>query len=250
MILRNGHRGGPLRPTPQLIMGILVVITGLVLTADNFGWVDADEVLSYWPGVLVAVGLSKMMRGGARSGQVFGGLLVIGGAFLLADRLRVFEVAVWRFWPLAFVAVGGLLIARAMGWFQAGAAPEGGVPGVTPSAGSITASADHTISEFAMWSGVQRRVSTSAFKRGDLTAIMGGIEVDLRQAAAAGGEAVIDVFVMWGGVEITVPPDWSVSNEIVAIMGGAEDTSTGTQASRSRLIVRGFVIMGGVEIKT
>ena len=49
------------------------------------------------------------------------------------------------------------------------------------------------------------------FRRADLTAIMGGVEVDLR-GASTGQEAVIDVFAWWGGIEITVPPDWAVSN--------------------------------------
>jgi predicted membrane protein len=79
---------------------------------------------------------------------------------------------------------------------------------------------------------------------------MGGIELDLRAAGTATGEAVIDVFVMWGGVEIWVPPDWAVSNEVNLLMGGAEDRSTGAQGATHRLIVRGFVVMGGLEIKT
>ena len=79
---------------------------------------------------------------------------------------------------------------------------------------------------------------------------MGGIELDLRGASTAGGEAIIDVFAMWGGIEIKVSPDWSVSNQAIAIMGGVEDKSKATSDARHRLIVRGFVLMGGVEIKT
>jgi hypothetical protein len=70
-------------------------------------------------------------------------------------------------------------------------------------------------------------VSSPVFRHADLTAVMGGIELDLRQAGTGGGEAVIDVFVMWGGIEITVPPDWAVSNQVVPIMGGAEDSAWG-----------------------
>ena len=95
-----------------------------------------------------------------------------------------------------------------------------------------------SLSEFAMWSGLQRRVASPAFRRAELTAIMGGIELDLRQAGTENGEAVIDVFVMWGGIEITVPPDWAVSNQVTPILGGSEDKSTGTQQSRNRLIVK------------
>jgi radical SAM superfamily enzyme YgiQ (UPF0313 family) len=81
--------------------------------------------------------------------------------------------------------------------------------------------------------------------RADLTAIMGGVEVDLRGASTGGQEAVIDVFAWWGGIEITVPPDWAVSNQVVVFMGGVDDSSSGTQDARNRLVVRGFVVMGG-----
>jgi predicted membrane protein len=101
-----------------------------------------------------------------------------------------------------------------------------------------------------MWAGKQRRVTSTAFRHADLTAIMGGIELDLRQAATDDGEAVVDLFVMWGGVEIWVPPDWAVSNQVGLLMGGAEDKSSGRQDARHRLIVRGFCLMGGIEIKT
>ena len=95
-----------------------------------------------------------------------------------------------------------------------------------------------------------RAATSPAFRRGDLVAVMGGIELDLRQAGTDHGEAVIDVFVLWGGIDITVPPDWAVSNQVTPILGGAEDKSTGHQQARHRLIVKGVVIMGGVEIKT
>ena len=104
--------------------------------------------------------------------------------------------------------------------------------------------------EIAFWSGIERRVSAPDFRQADLTAIMGGIWLDLRGAQTASGEAVIDVFALWGGIEIVVPPDWAVVNQIRPVMGGVEDHSTGLQTAQHRLVLRGFAVMGGVEIKT
>src|SRR5690606_41737125 len=106
-----------------------------------------------------------------------------------------------------------------------------------------------TCSDLAFWAGVERKVSTTSFRRADLTAIMGGIQMDFRNASI-NGEAVIDLFVLMGGVEIRVPPDWNVTNQIVAVMGGLQDHSTGPADSPHRLILRGFVVMGGAEVKT
>lgn len=226
------------RLTPQAVLGVLIVGFGLLLTADNFNLLDADQILRFWPLVFVAVGATKLVQSDTTSGRVFGGFLIVIGALMIADEFWVIDVDVERLWPLVLVAVGAFIVYRAARGESS--CPPGG-PGT----------ADNQISEFAFWSGKVRKNASPAFRRADLTAVMGGVELDLRGAStAAGQEAVIDVFVWWGGVEITVPPDWAVSNQVVAIMGGAEDSSTGTQASTNRLIVRGFCIMGGVEIKT
>lgn len=226
------------RLTPQAVLGALIVVFGLLLTADNFDILDADKVLRFWPMVFVAVGLTKLVQSDTGSGQLFGGALAGLGVLMIADEFWSIHFDIGRLWPLALVAVGGFIVYRA-------------ARGETVCAPAPATTSDTQISEFAFWSGKVRKNASPGFRRGDLTAVMGGVELDLRGAStAAGQEAIIDVFVWWGGVEITVPPDWAVSNQIVAIMGGADDSSTGTQASTNRLIVRGFCIMGGVEIKT
>ena len=101
----------------------------------------------------------------------------------------------------------------------------------------------------AILGGVSRGNNSRAFRGADLLAIMGGCQLDLRQAAIH-GEAVIDVFTMWGGIEIRVPEDWTVVSEILPLMGGVEDKTRPPQgATAHRLTLRGFAIMGGVEIK-
>lgn len=226
------------RLTPQAVLGALIVVFGLLLTADNFRILDADKILRFWPMVFIAVGLTKLVQSDTGSGQAFGGFLASIGVLMIADEFWDIHFDIGRLWPLALVAVGGFIVYRALRG--------------EPSCGTLgTTSSDSEISEFAFWSGKVRRIASPGFRRADLTAVMGGVEVDLRGASTpAGQDAVIDVFVWWGGVEITVPPDWAVSNQIVAIMGGAEDSSTGTQGATNRLVVRGFCIMGGVEIKT
>jgi Cell wall-active antibiotics response 4TMS YvqF/Domain of unknown function (DUF5668) len=282
------HSSGPIRVTPQVILGVGIVIFGLALTADNAGWADAQDILRFWPLAIVAVGLAKFLGSSSRSSRLFAGIVTVVGAAMTAEQVFNVRIRVWDWWPLAIVAMGLVIISKAFGGgpkrpqrpragevtssdpfygtplgvpstgdmtgadttSSPGAAPSSEAP---PSPGAVplrSTTSDADISEFAMWSGTQRRVASSNFRRGDLTAIMGGIEVDLRQASTAGGEAVIDVFALWGGIEIRVPPDWNVSNRVTAIMGGAEDSSTGTQAAKHRLVVRGFAIMGGVEIKT
>ena len=238
--------------TPRLIIGLAIVGVGLAFLADNLGWARAGDFLRFTPVVVMAVGLVKLLQDRTSSGRMFGALLLAMGTVSTIDTFFYRDLHFWRWWPLAIVAFGILILLRAFGVddgskeARARIVAEVGRPADAARPGTTA----QDMNEVAIWSGVNRRVSSPAFRRANLTAIMGGVEFDLRQAGADHGEAVIDVFVIWGGIEIKVPPDWAVSNEITAIMGGAEDRSTGTQQARNRLIVRGVVIMGGVDIKT
>jgi predicted membrane protein len=221
------------RVTPQAVIALVIILFGLVLTGDNLGWVNSDRVFGLWPLAVVVIGLAVVAQGGSRS-RTFAGWVITGiGALFTTAVVFEMPLRLGDWWPIVFVAMGIIMLLRAFGRDEA-----------KPAVG------DQVISDVAIWSGTQRRVSSPAFRRGDLTAIMGGVEIDLRTAGTANGEAVIDVFVLWGGIEIRVPPDWDVSNQVIAIMGAAEDKSTGTQDARHRLVLRGFVLMGGVEVKT
>lgn len=246
---------------PRVVFGLLVVLFGLVMLLDNLDVLSAWDLLRYWPVGLMFVGVAYMAQADSRSERVFGAILIAVGVLFVSDIFFGIEIQIWRWWPLAVVIFGALMVARAFrpedsnnkSMVHVGVVFGGSSqPRLGPAVGSATraGSQDPTYTELAIFSGIERRVASPAFKRADLTAIMGGIEFDLRQAATDNGEAVIEVFVTWGGIEIIVPPDWAVSNKITAIMGGVEDQSAGTQMSQNRLVIKGVVVMGGVTIKT
>jgi predicted membrane protein len=110
--------------------------------------------------------------------------------------------------------------------------------------------ANASISAMAVLGAVTRGNNSTAFRGGELTAVLGGCEIDLRHAAI-NGEAVIEIFALWGGIDIRVPEDWTVVSAVVPVLGGVEDKTRPPQegASRHRLVLRGFVVMAGVEIK-
>ena len=83
---------------------------------------------------------------------------------------------------------------------------------------------------------------------GDLTAIMGGGKIDLRDARIQEKEAVLDVFTLMGGLEIQVPEGWVVEPRFTPILGGYQDrTSRATQGTQ-RLVINGTAIMGGITV--
>jgi hypothetical protein len=154
--------------------------------------------------------------------------------WLLLESMAIVTVRLWDLWPMLLVLIGGSMVWR----------------GMTGRRDDISTADSHsTVSAVAVLAGLNRGNNSKTFHGGDLTAVLGGCQVDLRQASIE-GEAVIDVFAMWGGIEIRVPENWTVSARVTPILGGYEDkTRPVRDATAQRLVVRGFVIMGGVEVK-
>ena len=101
--------------------------------------------------------------------------------------------------------------------------------------------------------GTQEKISTKTFKGGYVRAVMGGVELDLSEAAIETPPATIEATVVMGGAEIKVPRNWQVKTETRVIMGGVEVTGGRERSSEETtpdLVMTGKVIMGGIEIKS
>lgn len=219
--------------TPQVVLGLAVILFGLVLTLDNLDLVDGRQVFRLWPVAVIAIGVSHLThdRNGPR--LLVGVPWIIVGTLLLLSNLGIVHVHVWDLWPLVLIAIGAYLVWQAIDRRR-------------PRSDDGSAS----VGAVAVMSGIQRKTNAASFRGGELTAVMGGVELDLRQAGLNGGEAVIDVFAFWGGIELRVPENWTVVSKVIPLMGGYEDKTRPPKHDMShRLVVRGMVIMGGVEVK-
>jgi predicted membrane protein len=224
-----------LRFTPQLVVGLIVIAVGVLMTLDNLELVDASRYLRFWPAALIVLGVVKIWHSREGMGGSFGGFLfVVIGAWLLLEQTALVRISFWDMWPALLVAFGMFLVWKGIA-----------SPRRRPSVMS-----NDLVSAMAVLGGVSQGNNSPAFRGGDLTAVLGGCELDLRHAAID-GEAVIEVFAMWGGIEIRVPQDWTVVSHITPIMGGVDDQTRPPQAAaaRHRLVLRGFIAMAGVEIK-
>ena len=103
----------------------------------------------------------------------------------------------------------------------------------------------------AIMGGVSRRGQWTPARHTHFYALMGGAQLDFREARLGPGVTELTIAAMMGGVELIVPPDLIVDAGGTAIMGGFDQSheSPGAPAGAPVLKVNGFVIMGGVEIK-
>lgn len=222
-------------PWPRVAIGLGVLGIGMVELLDNLGLVDDDRIYPvFWPVALGAVSLSFLIGRRGHPSRVWGWLFGFFALLAAVHALRVdlpFEP--WSlFWPAILLAAGFAVVRQAL----AGPRPVSGDDG-------------STVSSFALMAGIERTNRSSAFRGGQLTAVMGGVELDLSSAELAPEGAILDIFAMWGGIEIKVPEGWQVDVRVFPLMGGVEDRSRpGGQGGGPRLTVRGVVVMAGGEV--
>ncbi len=217
----------------QMMVGLILVLLGILFVLDNFGIICADRWLHYWPVLLVAAGAAKAMQPG--HGRWIGVIIAFVGLIMLGNRLDLLHFRLWDFWPLILVAMGASMILKKSG-------------GKTKESGQ---SGPDTIGGTAFLGGMSIRNHSLGFKGGSVTAMLGGMDIDLRDAdMPEGGEALLEVTTFMGGVEIRVPDNWSVSVEITPFLGGVDNkTLRPIDLVGKQLLIRGSCVMGGVEIR-
>ena len=102
----------------------------------------------------------------------------------------------------------------------------------------------------AILGGVDRGGAWVVPPRHSVVAVLGGVQLDLREARFSQREVTIDVFTLMGGVDITVGEDVEVDVSGVGIMGGFDHRATGPGLPGApRVRVVGVALMGGVNVK-
>ena len=228
--------------TTQVVIGLFAIAVGLLFLLDSLGWVDLDFRLHIWPTALMFFGVLKLVQTRSRSGMIVGGALVAIGGLVLLKETGLIYIS-WRsLWPLLLIAAGLAVVFK---------------PRIRS---SIFESIGQTINKDGSDSAVNvtsimgaytNRITTPDFRGGEVTVVMGGADLDLRQSSI-NGDAVLNVFSLFGGITIKVPIDWAVQLEGTPIMGGFEEKTVPSGVAgvaNKRLIIRGYVIMGGLEVR-
>jgi predicted membrane protein len=221
----------------SIFWGFLIIIFGVIFLLGSLGRLDTRHIFSrFWPVILIAFGLWHMISNGFRN--IFPGiLLLVIGAVFLGQSLNSFPPNIWIYvWPLAIIFVGL--------WLMVG--PRIRRPGFS----GPPIEADE-LDLTAILGGLKRVIDSASFKGGRATAIMGGLEIDFRQAGLDKGQASLELTAIMGGIDIKVPPDWRVVIHGMPILGAVESKAASVPESqvKATLHVRATAIMGGIEIK-
>ena len=228
--------------SPRMVFGLLFIFFGVILTLERSGYIEnAWSLLRFWPVFLVFAGVAKVFSPAGDRSRFNGGLLILVGGWMTLEALGFLDISIFDLWPLLLVLVGIRFV-----WQGSVEDPKASRPSAPGEGASV-------VNAIAALGGATRRNNSADFRGGDLVAVMGGCEVDLRHAQIQQGPAVIDAFAFWGGVEVRVPEDWTVRVDGIALLGAYEDNTSPLAEDplgpRQELVVKGMAIMGGVEIK-
>jgi hypothetical protein len=102
----------------------------------------------------------------------------------------------------------------------------------------------------AVLGGFERSGDWVVPKKFSAVAVLGGGEIDLRQARFAEPSVTIDAVAILGGIEIIVPEDATVHVTGIGILGGFEHGASGEgKQGGPQIYITGVALMGGVEVR-
>ena len=230
--MKNSH------PEQRKFIGGLIVTIGVLALVDKFNLFDIGHLFQFWPTIFILVGLLKIAKAKRRDSVVLGaGLVSLGVVVILKDH-GILQFNWGDMWPVILIFAGLSIV------FKGSSSHQGKMPWCDEGSSTESALIDIT----TVMGGNKTVNSCQDFKGGEITAIMGGVELDLRNASLQ-TEAVLNLWASWGGILLRVPQDWVVINRCSAILGAVEDKTLASPTSNKRLIITGTAIMGGVEIK-
>ena len=238
MRLRNSSP----RQSNGLIPGVILVVIGSVFLLDHMGIIHADTLWQFWPMIIIAIGILKLTQPGEKGLGV--GFIVIGTLIQL-HQLHVLRFSWANVWPFILIFAGLSLI-----WSRLEARKISGISGTLSGASSR-----ETVNEYALFGGVERRITVNNFRGGNVTAIFGGVELNFRGADIEGEEAVIYVEAVFGGIEIVVPERWNVAFEVQSVFAGYSDETRQPLPDAVRgspqktLMLHGRATFGGITVK-
>jgi len=224
----------------RVVIGIILVLAGLFLVIRNTGFFPdfIDNVIFSWPMLLVTIGLILTLGASDKTAGII--VMAVGGFFMIPLLFRETFHMYNMFWPSIFIIIGVIfIVTRRKGW----------TPG--KSRGMI---GDDVIDYVNIFSGGERQIISQNFKGGKISAVFGGIELDLTKAKLSPGRNDLEIACVFGGATIIVPDSWFVTIEVTPILGGFSDSrklSPGRSFdTSSQLVIKGAVVFGGGEVKS
>jgi hypothetical protein len=243
-----------------MIPGLILVAIGALFLLDNLHIVHVSAWFAYWPVLVIAVGLVKLVDSTYTGGRIAGGVMMTVGGLFLADNLGFLRID--QMWPLILIAIGVFMLWTRMRpgydygqWWRGHMGEEmreqvrGRVRDRarpwhnSPFQFESSCIGGNTIHEVNVFSGTRRVITNQDFRGGKVACVFGGITLDLTGANIVGNSAQLDVSAVYGGAVVRMRG--------AGVFGGYSDQTIHPPITpeTKKLIVKGGAVFGGVTFK-
>lgn len=242
----------------KILIGLLILMAGILVLLRNLDYIQEVHILDYWPVILILLGLKKVFDPQPFR-QVYWGLVILAiGVLFMLRNLAYLHFSVGDLWPVVLILLGIEIFRSGFGhsrfrqahWHACCSGKD-----AKDSAGSFAAhlgsqSLDNDyINVSVVLGGTHIKPISKQLKGGSISAIMGGCEIDLRDADIKGNAMSLEITTIMGGVELWVPAHWQVVSQVSPLLGGVENKAVPRGENLKELFLKGTAIMGGVEVK-
>ncbi len=226
----------------RVLFGILLIAAAVVVFGNSVNWWTMEDFSGWWTVFLIVPGVAGLISYGF---NLWSTCLVLIGGWLLAKEQGWIPNAVADsiIWVVILVLAGLKLI---FGSLSRDKCPNGpvvfdGIKGANDS--------NNTVNYTAVFGGVDISNNSLTLCGGEVSAIFGGVTLDLRNAVPVDG-AVIEANSVFGGIEIFAPQNCRIQVSGIPFFGGCECTAQRpNDAALPLLIIKYTSVFGGVEIK-
>lgn len=216
------------------LWGIFLIIIGIGIAGQAFGVWDFNLLFDGWWTLFIIIPcIISIVQNGFNTANTVG--LTVGALLLLSEQNVVRWAVIGKMiFPAILVALGITVLFKSNHKRQ--------IP--------IYADAKNGIVNYtAIFGGRDIRFPKEEFNGANITAIFGGINLDLTDALIT-KDVSVQVSSIFGGTEIRVPAGVAVKENCTPIFGGISNKSKYTAVENAPVIyVQALCMFGGVDIK-
>lgn len=247
---------------PRAIIGLGLIVFALMMLFDNMGLHFIGKIFGNWPVGMIIIGGALLygpfkIHNKSKANSNLPYFLIGFGIFFFLGQHHFFNLNFGSLiGPAILLAIGvHILRPSSKRWKRKiNINNEVEVNNTENlSANDYSDDDDNSVDVFNILGGSEFSTQSQNLTGGNVICILGGADIDVRDADMNGDVMEINIIALMGGADIKVPPHWQVSVKVIPFLGGVSNKTTcladKLQVPKKRLIITGLALMGGIEVR-
>ena len=220
----------------KIIWGCVLLAVSAILILNTFGITDIDVFFDgWWTLFIIVPSFIGLFNSNEKTGSIIG--LLIGIFLLLAcQNVLDFEI-IWKLAVPVIIAVIGIKMIF------------GGIGKDKDIIKCTDENKENMKNAFAAFSGQDLNFDNEVFRGAEITAVFGGVKLDLRNAVFE-ADAVINACCVFGGCDVFLPENVNIKINSNSLFGGIDNKKhQNSKDNQYTVYLSGTCIFGGVDVK-